>query len=1296
MTDPRNSDLNTKAEDLLLAFEAAWEKGGRPDPAAFWPQGSSVRLLAELLHIDLQRRLEQGESGILETYVSRFPMIEHSDVVRELLESELRIRRKFGSDPLPDLCRRFPAHANALRAKSTPIAATIGPAHPHASPAPAKKIQFACADCGRSYSVPTEFAGRTTKCRGCGKDLAIPAPREPAPQTPDPRSLQDETVGMAPASQPLPLATPISPTGGRYRYFDEIARGGMGVVLRAADEEIQREVAVKRLLDDSDSDSKLRFIREAQITGQLEHPNIVPVHDLGLDERKRLFFAMKLVKGQSLAQALDCVRKDSAYAGKEFSLPRLLTVFVNVCNALAYAHSKNIVHRDLKPANIMIGDFGAVYLMDWGLAKPVGDDGLRFQSADTSPLAKRVGIAEGSRPAAAASSPTAPFDATQDGSILGTPVYMSPEQATGRVQEIDERSDIYSLGAILYEILTLRPPIDRTGGYPEILRRVAEGRITSPTPTDPTRYRDGRVPPELAAIAMKAMALRPESRYASVVALRRDIERYLEGKSVSAKDDSVRETILKYVKRNRSLTAAATTIFVFLIGATLWTLSVERRSRAEIDRTFQAFQNEQKEKETRTRQAVPALLKAAQLDVHQGRLDDAMRNVSLVLEFRPNDAEAHLLKGELLMAQQKFDVAAIEFAKCLDQKPSHADARELRQLCLEYRLGDEAAQGLLIEMGRKLIDLEHPALAQELVRPHGDSLAGLREFLYSRWLERVEKVWRPLVGGAPRQLTLRNEKFVFTADRTIDSLAPLEGIPLHSLALFASKIKDFTPLTRMPLRDLTLLDLRTGDLSFLKGSLLETLTINGCTEVLDLSDLNGLPIKHLRLQNCGRIAGFDAVKGMPLESFAAFNCPTLSSFDPLRGAPLTKVDLTSCPLVSTLDFLSGMPLKELDLSGCESIQSIEALRGLPLESLKLSGTKVSDLTPLKGSRIDSLSLRGCIGIQDIRPLQGMPLRTLDLFGCKQLEDVAKLQGMPLREIDLGGTAIRRLPDMSKMPLLTLNLRDCGKLFDIVGIREAPVSQLDLSGCELLTDLAPLRSMSLNSLTLEGSDQLEDLGPLKGLPLNSLTLVRCKKIKSLAPLRESLLIRIEIRECPALQSLDGLQNARLRNSLIQFCPSLESLEGLRGARIDQLHLRGCDKLRSLAGIESSAMTDLTIEQCESLRDVAAIRGLRLNRLMLFGCPELDDLSALKELQIQDLSLALSKLKDISALKTMPLTKLNIGFCPEVRDLSPLASTKLTDIQVPPGLEDYTPLLNITTLQFINRVPPATFFRELKSK
>ncbi|MBL8827324.1 MAG: serine/threonine protein kinase, partial [Planctomycetaceae bacterium] len=279
----------------------------------------------------------------------------------------------------------------------------------------------------------------------------------------------------------------------------EIARGGMGAVVRAIDSDIRREVAVKYMLTDGDAAQKARFIEEAQITGQLEHPNIVPIHEVGVDAEQRLFFAMKMVQGRSLSQVLDELRNMSSTAERTWMLSRLLTVMTNVCHALSYAHSRGVIHRDLKPANIMLGDFGETYVMDWGLAKVVGRD----EPSTTSPpmgASRTVGepstgsASDGSGSTKVITSRELEGELTQDGAVMGTPAYMSPEQARGEILLLDSRSDIYSLGAILYEILTLLPPVDKSGGAVALLIRVTQGEITPPALRTPDRAKAGRIP----------------------------------------------------------------------------------------------------------------------------------------------------------------------------------------------------------------------------------------------------------------------------------------------------------------------------------------------------------------------------------------------------------------------------------------------------------------------------------------------------------------------------------------------------------------------------------------------------------------------------------------------------------------------------------------------------------------------------------------------------------------------------------------------------------------------------------
>jgi serine/threonine protein kinase len=243
---------------------------------------------------------------------------------------------------------------------------------------------------------------------------------------------------------------------GRYGDEQEIARGGMGAILRVHDHDLHRELAMKVMLEelggaepDSSEATRLRarFLEEAQVTGQLDHPGIVPVHELGLDAQGRLYFTMKLVRGRDLRAVYEQLRK-----GEDgWNLPRALGVLLRVCEAMAFAHDKGVIHRDLKPANIMVGRFGEVYVMDWGLARVLGSSA----SHDRRPDASESRVVSARQETARSGDSSL---ATLDGDIVGTPAYMSPEQALGRIEELGPRSDVYSLGAMLYELIAGHMP----------------------------------------------------------------------------------------------------------------------------------------------------------------------------------------------------------------------------------------------------------------------------------------------------------------------------------------------------------------------------------------------------------------------------------------------------------------------------------------------------------------------------------------------------------------------------------------------------------------------------------------------------------------------------------------------------------------------------------------------------------------------------------------------------------------------------------------------------------------------
>ena len=302
--------------------------------------------------------------------------------------------------------------------------------------------------------------------------------------------------------------------GQRFRVLRPHARGGLGAVFVALDVELNREVALKQILDSHADDpvSRQRFLLEAEVTGGLEHPGIVPVYGLGTYADGRPYYAMRFIRGDSLKEAIDHFHADPAVktdpGRRSLELRKLLRRFTDVCNAIDYAHSRGVLHRDIKPSNIIVGKHGETLVVDWGLAKATGKG---------DPLAGERMLLPSS---ASGSAETMP------GSALGTPAYMSPEQAEGKLEALGPRSDVYSLGATLYCLLTGEPPVK--GEVAEVLRAVQRGDFRPPRSIDPTIDRARE------AVCLKAMALRPEDRYGSCRALAEDIERWMADEPVSA------------------------------------------------------------------------------------------------------------------------------------------------------------------------------------------------------------------------------------------------------------------------------------------------------------------------------------------------------------------------------------------------------------------------------------------------------------------------------------------------------------------------------------------------------------------------------------------------------------------------------------------------------------------------------------------------------------------------------------------------------------------------------------------
>ncbi|HZZ79318.1 MAG TPA: protein kinase [Gemmataceae bacterium] len=1247
----------------------------------------------------------------------------------------------------------------------TPIPTTIKASADPALP----KIAFACDKCGTKFSVPGECAGRSTSCPTCKSALTVPASNAtlayvpPAGKIAGTKSSVSEAgidggvtlAGDFATAEALSMHNLIDGKGNdgaRYVVENELARGGMGAVMRAVDCDIRREVAVKYLLDQADRGKKQRFVEEAQITGQLEHPNIVPIHELGIDADKRIFFAMKMVRGRSLADILKELEKTESSgarrrsaAAPEFSQSRLLNIFISICNALAYAHSRGVVHRDLKPANIMVGDFGEVYVMDWGLAKvlkrgvvattaagpalaiPVAKMAEPFDFA-APPMATPVGATSHASGTKVVTSRDADADLTQDGAILGTPVYMPPEQAAGKIDDIDERSDIYSMGAILYEMLALEPPIDRQGGYWPILMRVTQGNIVPPQAKNPQRA--GRISPELSAIAMKALSKDKADRYATVEALRRDVELFMEGRSVSAKEDTRTELLIKFVKRNKAFSAATAAAAVLLFIVVSWAMIANYRERRETQRAYDAYAIEQKEKEERTRRAVPALVEIARRDAELRHFKKALEQVQLALEYDPNHVQGRLLHAQLLMVNQDFKKAVEELETYLAKNPKDGHARELKKLCAK---ADPAAQdkGPMVQIAQVLTAQNQPGMAEGFLRHYGKDGNEVRAELLSLYRKRIAAHW-PSLGDLLTMDAKTGDLSMNVEGDQVTNLAPLKDIPLRTLNISGRNIEDLSAVRGMPLVSIRLFWCeRIKHLNDLKGIPLTSIYLQRCFALTDISGLAGAPLTSIDISECNSLSDFAPLRGAPLErvevngssvsNLDALNgpaleflklssCPNVRDISPLQGAkirtlvlsglsvadlgplkgmPIQQLDLTNCTLLKNLTPLEGLPLKQLSIGGCLDITDLSPLRSLPLQSLDVRSTRLTDLNAIRGLKLKDIYLGNCDRLEDISALEGMPLESIFLTGCKRLQDLSPLKGMPFNRLEIQGCEkIKSLAALKGMPLGLLLMNNCSSIADLEPLRGGRLNHLEMANCPLIADLSPLKDMQLARLEFSGCTGLKSLNGLQGQPLGKMNLVGLANLENIDALKGMPLGEFQVDDCPKLQNLDALQSMQLYRCEIRNCPNLSDIRGLGGKRnyhilniancpkiedlsplagipMQELTLHGLQKLTSLSFLDGSSLQSLNLDGCGKLTDLTmATKANGLKAVIVARCPAFTDLTPLSGLKLASLNIDSTAVKNLAPLRGIPLQQLGMRGCADLHDLSPLAGMSLVEVTLPP--------------------------------
>ena len=1058
---------------------------------------------------------------------------------------------------------------------------------------------------------------------------------------------------------------------GNYRLIEPLGSGGFGTVWRAEQvQPVRREVAVKIIKLGMDTREVIaRFEQERQALALMDHAHVARVFDAGVTQSGRPFMVMELVRGMRITDWCDARR---------FPVTARLELFILVCEAVQHAHQKGLIHRDLKPSNILVAESDGQpvpKVIDFGVAKAT-----QGRLTDATLV-------------------------TPGGQMIGTPLYMSPEQAASNERDVDTRSDIYSLGVLLYELLTGQRPFESAGlVHDELRRAIRERDPRKPSSALTTLKLDRRTAlakarqcepaklqrtlrGDLDRIVMKALEKDREHRYQTANGLAMDVRRFLDREPIVARPPGALYRLRRLVQRNKVVFALGTAIFLAVLAGLIASLAQAKRAARALEDL---------------RKAAPAFAAQARALATAERFDEAIERIEYAARLRPDVAEYPVAKGDLLQVQLRLREAAETYREALRIDPAHVRAKA--NLALSKRL--LAAQGSLPQLPHAGLTELFEAMQQE--RRTAAELLSVARLLGEENRIPLE-VWRERLAGLPvspeRPLAARLERRadgLLSLDLSgtgISNLSALEGLPLGALNLRqCGEVRDLRPLRSLPLRELSLFDTAVTDLSPLADlRKLETLTVPAGTTSVE--SLRGLPLTRLIMQMT-RCPDLSPLAGMPLTDFDATGSSTID-FSPLAGAPLDRCAVNDTP-VRELGFLRGMPVRTLMLLSCPDARDFAVLSTLPKLELLILPKTFRMLAAKDAAAIDAL--RGHPSLRQISD-DVPPGTSLDAIPSAQSFWAGRdLEEKLFDALRAGGHSWRFRPENDRTWFLAI---DSPAFADLSILRGFPISNLVIQNTAV-TDLNPLADLPLKTLHLGECAGLRDFAPLAlcrlleeiRLPSQAQEIEFLRELPNLKRLSYHSQINAHVMAAGNFwKAWDGRRwFVALREAGFDFVAS-QFLAGtwsvtVRSSDFRDATIFGGSNVRWLdfqgtAFGDLRALADFHLERLDIRRtavaDLSPLRGSVLARGvrdLWIGTSCGADFSALADCaNLQNLNLADSEFHEPEILRGMPLHHLQLSRT-KVGSLEVFAGMPLEEIYLQgTPVTDLSPLLKCPTLRMI---------------